>query len=121
MTMASQNFTLNVLPEPVHDGDSVKVSYVGKCVEYDICVQASSVEQLAERFRQTIFGHILIAMKNGKTPFQCLPPGDSQVEGMFKAKLERRMPVTPSRDRVPLSLAGDFSMIPRGEMTLSLG
>jgi len=51
-------------------GNNLK--YIAQGVEYAICVQASSIEQLEERLSKTLLGHIAISTKLGLEPFACI-------------------------------------------------
>jgi hypothetical protein len=51
--------------------------YIAQFVEYDICVQASSIKELKERIFKTLRGHSAIAQACGKRPFECVASGKS--------------------------------------------
>lgn len=63
-----ERFTLVVHPENA----GMQSKYVGRCVEFDICVEGGNVEELKERFVRTIWGHVAIARRCGETPFKCI-------------------------------------------------
>lgn len=109
-----QNFTVVVTPEKA--GDQVK--YVAQCVEFDICVQGSSINQIKDRFLKTVWGHILISLECGVEPFACLPPGC--VEAPEYRSPEARFPATLPRKSMPSNLQNRWSSIPRGELTLQM-
>lgn len=68
---SATSLTAVVMTEVV--GNQVK--FVAQCVEYDICVQASSMRQLKERLFKTLHAHVFIARKCGLEPFTCMKSG----------------------------------------------
>jgi len=112
VVMQTQNFTIVVRPENTQRG----VLYVAECVEYDICVQGSTVAQVKERFLKTIWGHIIIALENGLTPFACLAPG--YASAVVASSVTDAFSATLPRQHLPKQLEDKWDAIPRGVATL---
>ncbi len=67
--------TVNLTAVVVGEVIGGEVKYVAQCVEYDICVQASSIKELKERIFKTLRGHVFIAQKCGMQPFASVAAG----------------------------------------------
>ncbi len=85
-----KSVTLTVIARYEQAGSQAK--YVGQCVEYDICVQGNTLKQVLDRFHDAVVGHLTIAKKLGKEPFDCLPKGNAS-EAMETEKEE----ITPQK------------------------
>jgi hypothetical protein len=114
--MIAQNFTVVVNPQKAGD----QVVYVAQCVEFDLCVQGKTLEEVKMRFLKSVWGHVIIAMECGLKPFACLAPGYRQPEGESVTMAVEKFPATPSRDCIPKRLHQNWDFIPRGEVLLQV-
>lgn len=69
---------LNVLVFPDND------IYVAQCLEYDIAVQGKDIEEVQERFLQTIGAFIKLYLDKGEVPFTNFPKTPKSFERMLK-------------------------------------
>jgi hypothetical protein len=76
MKSAQQSISLTAVVIPEVVGGQSK--YVAMGVEYDICVQASSVRELKERMHKTLRGHLFISQQCGVKPFECVAVGKAE-------------------------------------------
>ena len=108
----TQNFTIVMRTERAGD----TVMYVGRCVEFDICVQGANVAQVKDRFLKTLWGHAIIAMECGLKPFECLAPGN--ISPVIALAATERFPANMPRSLVREDLHDRWQAMPRGEATL---
>jgi hypothetical protein len=115
--MASQNFFVFVRPTMA----GAEATYVAQCVEFDMCVQGKTLQEIQDRLNKMILGHILISKKLGREPFAWLPPGKvKQAQRVATVKAHRRTSLTPAPECMPRELKEDYSFVPRGELTLAV-
>lgn len=63
--------------------------WVAQCLEYDIAVQARTVEALLHELERVLVGYILLGQKKGRLPFQGMPSAPQRYREMY----ERAKPV----------------------------
>jgi len=82
--------------------------WVAQCLEYDIATQAKSLPDLRYELERVLVGHMVVAARLGKRPFEDLPPAPRPDWEMFDRSdlviKARRSPFRPPkglRHRVP--------------------
>lgn len=58
--------------------------FVAQCVEKDIAVQASSLEELRYQFFATLFTHAFYDKQNGREPLADIPPAPAKFKRLFE-------------------------------------
>lgn len=58
--------------------------WVAQCLEYDIAMQARSLEQLFFEVGRVLAGHVAVADELGRLPFQGLEPAPEKFHAMAK-------------------------------------
>lgn len=95
------NLELNLLVFREQAGD--REVWVAQCLQYDICVQAPTLDKLQHRFERTLLNNLVLAVENGEEPLANFSPAPSIfVKAWEKAEtLGRGFPVVLSPDNLP--------------------
>ena len=109
-----QNFT--VVARPVSDRDGT-IYYIGQCVEYDIAVQGSTLQELKDRIFKAIFSHILISIEHDEEPFINLRKGTVEDPTVKNIETTMRFPLEKS---LSFSTGEYKDRLPSGELSLAV-
>jgi hypothetical protein len=55
-----------------------------QCLEYDLVVQAKSLQQLSRALQKLIVGHIVVRLRHKQEPFRDLPRAPKKYWAMFR-------------------------------------
>jgi len=55
-----------------------------QCLEYDLVVQAKSLQQLSRALQKLIVGHIVVRLRHKQQPFRDIPRAPEQYWAMFR-------------------------------------
>jgi hypothetical protein len=55
-----------------------------QCLEYDLVVQAKSLQQLSRALQKLIVGHIVVRLRHEQQPFRDLPRAPEKYWAMFR-------------------------------------
>ena len=55
-----------------------------QCLEYDLVVQAKSLQQLSRALQKLIVGHIVVRLRHKQQPFRDLPRAPEKYWAMFR-------------------------------------
>jgi hypothetical protein len=78
--------------------------YVAQGLEFDICVQAGSLDELQERFSRTAFATLAVCLERGTDPREAVPRAPAEFWEMFEeAKVQlTRADVRSQQDHSPV-------------------
>ena len=62
MSRRDYKFTVLIIPQSGY--------WIAQCLEYDIMAQGQSIEEVEERWKETLYSHVRVASKLEKRPFE---------------------------------------------------
>ncbi len=81
--------------------------WITQCLEYDICVQAKSLEEVHGNFARAIIENAVVCVELGKEPFETIDAAPKKFWDMFsEAKLKIEADLAPIRVPHPSALPG---------------
>lgn len=97
-----------------------KEYWVAQCLQYDICVQASTIERLREAFMNVLVGNIILAIQREEEPFSRLKPAPEKYWDLHRTamRFDQEFPVTIPGNRIPRKSTP--SRIPRATAFMAL-
>lgn len=83
--------------------------WLAQCLEYDIAVEAKSLEDVSYELERTLVGHLVICDENNEEPFERIPPAPQEYWQRYARARMRlmadvlpfRLPKQTSRHRLP--------------------
>lgn len=67
--------------------------WIAQCLEYDIAVQARTIEELEENFVCSIIAHVMSSIEDKEAPFSTLPETPKEFWDMFQRAKQFRDPL----------------------------
>jgi hypothetical protein len=96
--------------------------WVAQCLEYDIASQGKTLEEMKDRFIQTVQGYIVLALERGVAPFSNLKPAPERYWKEYNqaSEFEQTFPVSLPADRFPRSSSIPSQIIPRASTLMRI-
>jgi hypothetical protein len=122
MTTTSMTLSVVARKECVMVQGSNCERWVAQCLEYDIASQGKTLEEMKERFIQTVQGNIVLALERGVVPFSNLAPAPARYWEEYNeaSEFEQRVPVSLPSDRFPRSSSIPSQVIPRASTLMRI-